>query len=393
MANTYPILTSNALSALLAAIKQDGVNISPQDSEAANVLGAVDRQTRWFMYSFLSQCFDDNGILKPGTVNGQGETFNQQISGSSSNAITGTNGGAIIQGTVSTPDIRSQAVGSAQIANGAVGPAQLQAGLLAGFVSLTLTNWITATMLTAQSVGTTAIVDAAITAQKIALGAISAAQVAAGSLTYDRLANALGSGYLLISGLTPFTFAAQPMTGDATIDNTGKLTITKTLTQPFVILEEQTAFGVNAGNSINTGTVTRGAVANGNGVWTTMSDINSLMVATPTNDGKIKVAAGTYLCEGRVPGYQCGIHKAFITSFTSLNVSVAALYGTGMISNSGADASVNASEFRNTLVIPSGGYFSITQYTQSAFTGGMGLAISLSGQAEIYSTLKLTKIA
>src|SRR5437016_5959479 len=90
---------------------------NPAGSEDANQLYLVDLQTRRFVYDFLISRFDSaaSDVLKAAAI--VDATVAGKIKGSTGNAGTQQ---AIVQGTVSTPDLRDAAVTSAKIAASAI---------------------------------------------------------------------------------------------------------------------------------------------------------------------------------------------------------------------------------------------------------------------------------
>src|SRR6266487_2281794 len=89
----------------------------PTGSEDANKINLVELQTRRFVYDFLITKFDSalSDVLKPGSL--ADTSLAGKVKGSTGNS--GTQQG-IVQGTVSTPDLRDSAVTAQKVAAGAI---------------------------------------------------------------------------------------------------------------------------------------------------------------------------------------------------------------------------------------------------------------------------------
>jgi hypothetical protein len=166
----------------------------PLDTEDSNVLGAVDRQTREFIYDFLSSVFDANGDLLATSIN-VATTLAGAVNGSTANTAGVQQ--QIVQGTVSTPDIRVAAITSALIAAGAVTTGCLADGSVttAKLAALAVTSaqianaTITEAQMAASSIGSAELINSCVTAIKIADGVVGTTQLAALSVTAAKIAN------------------------------------------------------------------------------------------------------------------------------------------------------------------------------------------------------------
>jgi hypothetical protein len=263
----------------------------------------------------------------------------------------------------------------------------LDAAALAGYVVVVPDGGVT----------TAKIVDANVTAAKLATGAVGATQLASNAVTTAKILDAnvtiaklepaLGAGYILVSGTTPFAFTAVPMSGAASISPTGVVSLA---TSGGVVLAEQATTGTKAGDSLATTKITRGASTNTNAVWVSLGDPQSLLAATPTTDGKIKLVAGTFLVEVSVPGQDVGLHRAFVEVYTSGGALQATLVGTSEQAG-GTSVYTTRSVVVGSVTVPTNGYLLITHYTTAIATGGLGTALNVSPFVENYSMLKITR--
>jgi len=89
----------------------------PPDNETADKTPAILRQLRAFLTTFLSVSHKDDGSLKDFGIS-DAQIGEGVIRGSDTNATSETN--EILHGTISTPDLRDEAVSAAKLATGAV---------------------------------------------------------------------------------------------------------------------------------------------------------------------------------------------------------------------------------------------------------------------------------
>ena len=89
----------------------------PPDNETADRTPAILRQLRAFLVTFLSVAHKDDGTLKDFGIS-DAQIGEGAIRGSDSNVTSDTN--EILHGSISTPDLRNEAVSSAKLAPGAV---------------------------------------------------------------------------------------------------------------------------------------------------------------------------------------------------------------------------------------------------------------------------------
>lgn len=387
---TYDPINPATLSNFLPVIND------PTDSEDANKLAKVDLQTRQFIYYFLSSRFDsaESDVLKADAV--VDATLASKVKGSTGNAGTER---AVVQGTISTPDLRDDAVTVDKLADNAVATdkivdanvttaklADAPNGVTTGKISdLAVTtgkladNAVTAAKLsssastdTSRAVSTDHIKDLAVTAAKIAVGAVGADALSPGSSAQILVAD--GSG----------KFQKVTLSGAATISNTGVLTLATT---GYASIRELAANTVSAGAASATTWNVRGVTT----VWT--KDWETLAMATLGAAGKIALVAGTYLIEVSCPAYKTDAHVCRINRFNSSDASVEIVYGTPEIA-----AAANSEQTRSIaygkMTFASGDYFKVEHYTTSAEVGdGLGKAAGVGSTNEVYAIVKIHRIA
>lgn len=361
----------------------------PADTESANKLAQVDLQTRRFVSDYLATKFDaTTEKLLPAAVDAA-TTLVGLVSGSTSNAGTQQQ---VVQGTVSTPDLRDsaistgkiadQAVTAAKIADGTVGTTELAA--LAVTAAKIANGTITSTQLAANAVVTASITDANVTTSKIAALAVTAAKIAANTITGGQLVAGAAEGDLLIAGVSPFNFAVKTMSGGATIDKNGVVTLTQ---QGTVEVEER---------ANSTGTVGGAASAaswndRGNTVgWVkTFDTLGSSFLTTPSTS-KLALVAGTYIIEASAPAYNVGIHRLRIGRYNSSNVNEEYVYGTSEVAPATIQSRAVA---RVKMTFAAGDYFKVEHYlTSNNSTSDMGTPSS-QGTYEIYARVSITRVS
>lgn len=382
----YPRVTPATLPNYSAVIND------PQDTELANKLAQVDLQTRRFVYDFLTTVFDNTSILLPAALGSA--TLAGLVLGSTSNS--GSQQG-IVQGTVSTPDLRDQAVATAKLADAAVTTAKIAAAAIVS--SLIANNAITSALIAAGAVGTTQLaaqsvdntilksdvtgVAGAVTTDHIRSLQVTAAKIAANVIGGGQLILGASAGQILVTGSTPFALALQTVTGDATLDGTGKITL---IANGVVEVEERTGLNVAGGGSSATTWNVRGTTIG----WVKTFDTLSSSFLT-ISGAQLGLAAGKYIIEVTVPGYTVGLHQVRIDRYNSSNVSQEIVYG----SSETAGASMQTrSGARGMMTFATGDYFQIEHYTTSAVaTNGLGIPVNATGGLyEIYARVKIQKI-
>lgn len=99
--------------------------------------------------------------------------------------------------------------------------------------------------------------------------------------------------------------------------------------------------------------------------------------------------AGEYIIEGSAPAYAAGLHKARIRNVTD---STTVLMGQSAYSTSTTPFSMTHSNVYGRFSISASKTFELQHYTNAALaTTGLGLAAS-TGESEVYSQLKITKV-
>src|SRR5216117_696014 len=152
---TYPRVTPANLTNYTPVVDD------PAAAEDSNKLYQVDLQTRRFVLDFLISKFDStlSDVLKPAAL--ADTSLAGKVKGSTGNA--GTQQG-IVQGTVSTPDLRDAAVTAQKLAAGAISTTGLSDGAVTTVNHADAPNGIT----------TSKINDAQITTAKLATDAVDA---------------------------------------------------------------------------------------------------------------------------------------------------------------------------------------------------------------------------
>lgn len=393
---SYDIVSPPTLENFLAAIMTGGAT-NPLDSESPNVLGAVDRQTRQFLYDYLNSIFTADGKVKAGSIDAS--TLLNSISGSLSNSPVDS-AMHIVQGTISTPDFRAGAVDTnalasfavtgAKIANGAVGTSQLA------------DNAVTAAKLADNAVDTAAVQDGAVTTAKIANNAIDYTKITVSGLIGDSIAlgsllpthlhqdSSLAAGRILCTDASGNWQAVQ-LQGDATIAFNGWISLT---TKGTLVLKETCANGVGAMDSTTfaglSTPIIRGKSGTGNPTWTVDVDPLSFLNATPSyTDGKIFLKTGIYFIQADVPAYGVGNHRAGLCQYSGTGTPYASpVWGINALAATG-HMSVSTVTFA--AAFSTGDYLQVLHLTQNAVTNGCGLACSF-GTTEVYSLVRITRI-
>ena len=378
--------------ATLANLYTAAINptLTPADSEDANVLGAVDRQTREFIYDFLSTIFTSNGILLNAAVDAA-TTLLGTVSGSTSNAGTQQQ---VVQGTISTPDIRAAAITSALIAASAVTSAAIAAGAVdtTQLADLSVTAakiasaTITETQLGALSVGTPELIALCVTTAKIALNAVGAAQLAANCVTGDQLVLGTAAGQLLVTGASPYTFAVQTPSGDVSVDANGKFTV---LVLGVAILQEQAALNAVGGAGSAGVWNARGSTVS----WTKVVDTSVTTFVSTLTSQKIGLSSGVYLVEATAPAYETAGHQVRINHYNSSNASLEVFYGTSETSPVAA-ALMTRSSVRCEVTITAGDYLVLEHYiTTHTGTSDLGAPVNATGGLyEEYAQVCIQKV-
>lgn len=302
----YPILapTLEALS---------GTASNPTDYENLSALAAVDRQTRRWLVDFLSTVVDStSGTFKPGAF-GEESIPVGSVRGTTDN-IAGEQR-EVLQGSISTPDLRDESVTAGKIATDAVTTAKIEDNAVteAKILDAAVTedkiaaNAVTGAKIPDGTIVTAKLDDLAVTAAKIADATITAAKLAANAVDGSNLPSGSAGQVLLHNGTK---YVSTTITGALSISSAGVATVSITGSAAWVRISEQVASGTNGGSSVATNWTQKRGVST---VWT----IDEQTVAGTVSlgaSGKINITAnGVYLVDVSVPGYSVGSHKAKVT--------------------------------------------------------------------------------
>jgi hypothetical protein len=367
----------------------------PKTSEDANKGWEVDLQSRRFVYDFLSEKFDQSAsdALKPAAISDV--SVAGKVKGSTSNS--GTQQG-IVQGTVSTPDLRDDAVNTNKILNNAITTAKigddqvttLKLNNLAVTTAKIQDAGVTTAKMAADSVDANVLKDdatgaaGAVTTDHIRSLAVTQAKIASAAVGPNQLFLGVAQGHLLVADPT-LKFQSVALSGAATINAAGVLTLTE---GGISVIEEKAANGVSGGGSTATTWNTRGVTV----PWVIKFQTVASMINLGLGTGKISfAAAGTYIVRARATGYKCGKNAIRINRFNSGNISQETF--NGIAQNSPAAATVSTSSFVEArIVIAAGDYLTIEHWTElTEAVDGFGLAVSSGSGDEIHASVEIQK--
>lgn len=220
---SYDLLPSSAkLSDFLVAI-EDGE--SPSDYELICNMAAVDRQTRYFLYTYLTTKFGNttNECLQASAVNA--DTLANKVYGSGtattpSIVAKSIANGDIKDGTITNDKIASKTITGASIADETILTQHLKdidPSCITSFPTSKITGVLPKTQV--------GVLDS----NNLGAGCVTADKVSDGVLPASKLACPSGEGYVLVSKQNNliYPFNAVQMSGDATIDGDGKVSIPK----------------------------------------------------------------------------------------------------------------------------------------------------------------------
>lgn len=271
-------------------------------------------------------------------------------------------------GSIIQAYLADAAVGTDQLADGAVTAAKLATGIVSGSI------------IADGAVGTTQIEDAAVTTAKIANLAIGTALIAGAAVTPAKMGGATANQILV--GQTGGAWNAVTLSGGATIDNTGVLTIVNPIAVDVAILQDIKADGTDGG------TFTSGALQT--------RDLNSLndpasFVALSGN--KFTIPVGKYIIWAEVPAYLVGDHQAVLYDETNAVIK----FSGSSSSNASTDLHTSRSVITGYLDLSSAGaptQFSIKhQCSTTEATDGFGKHSSFTVAQEVYTQVMLFKVA
>jgi hypothetical protein len=387
---TYTRITPALLASLASAVDD------PAAAEDANKLYQVDLQTRRFVYDFLSSRFDSaaSDVLKPGSV--ADTTLAGKVKGSTGNS--GTQQG-IVQGTVSTPDLRDAAVTAAKIAAGVISTTAIADGSITTVKHADSPNGITAAKINDGEISTAKLAndsvdatklkdsastdaDRAVTTDHIRDSAISTAKIAANAVTGAKLLAGTSGQILVANGSGVFT--AVSMSGDAVISNTGVVTVG---TLGFAKVIERAGNTVVGGGNLAVTWNPRGVFVAWTKDWETVASMVTIGAS-----GKISLAAGTYIIEAFSPAFKVDEHILRLNRYNVSNVSQEVSYGTSEDCPAAAVVQTSSHVLAKMVFVASD-YFLLEHWTKTAnATDGMGRPSSSGGTYEIYATIKIQKI-
>src|SRR6266487_2112659 len=319
----------------------------PTGAEDANKVNEVDLQTRRFIYDFLTARFDSSAsdVLKPASV--ADTTLAGKVKGSTSNAGTQQ---AIVQGTVSTPDLRDSAVSTAKIAPGAVTTGELATGAVTTVKIADAPNGVGAGKVNDAAIGTAQLINDAVDATKLKDSA---------SVDSDR---AVTSDHIRDSSVTSAKIAANAVTGAKLV----------------------------AGSSGQILVASSGGVVTV--AWVKEYETVTSLVTIGAS-GKISLAAGTYIIEVTVPGYKVDEHIARLARYNSSDVLQETAYGTSEMSTAAAVVQTSSSILAK-MAFAASDYFKVEHWTKTAnATDGMGHPSSSGGTYEVYTQIRIQRIA
>jgi len=386
---TYPRLNPATLANLLPVIDD------PADTEDSNKLAQVDLQTRRFVYDYLFLKFDSSTEkLKPGVVDDT--TLAGKVKGSTGNA--GTQQG-IVQGTISTPDLRDDAVTGTKIADGTIGTDHIADDAINGAkiaddavtADHIANNCITADQLAANCVTAAALKtgasDGAVTTSHIRDDAVTADKLAANSVTGDALPTCT-SGQLLVGG-SDNKFAVKTLSGDATLDNTGRITL---VSKNECELVERANNATSGGGASSTTWHVRGNTPAP--AWIEAWRVPTGAFATIGASGKVSLPAGTYVVEATAPAYKVGKHICRLVRYNVSDVVQETFYGTSEVSAAADGVQTRTRVCAKITVGASTDYLKLEHYCEAAeASDGLGLASSSGGTYEVYATMHIRQVA
>lgn len=363
----------------------------PANQEAANKLAAAIRQTRDFLKSYLAKSHNDDGTLKDGAVSGASTLASQSVPGTTANS--GGTAGKIQQGTVSTPDLRDEAVGTNKLAALAVTTAKLADDSVTA--AKIATDAVTATEIAVNAVTTTKIVDAAVTANKLAAEAVetakikdiavTGAKIAGTTITEDKMASATaakvlsgtgtGAKFMAVGGVLTASVVADVLTFAYAVAGTGGSS-----SIGYVVVREKRAKNSNAGGSTAATYVAR------------TNFETPAAIVTITGGSKIKFdKKGTYVIRASAPAYGVGLHKVKVVLKGTPDTNL--LFGNVMSAPAGVQ---NVSSVAGLLQIANDGdEIEIKHWCENTVAGnGLGQAANISDggdEEEVYTVVEILR--
>jgi hypothetical protein len=389
----YPILSPT-----LTALNDTKENPTP--NEAANKLSHAMVQTRVWLYDFLSTLIDNAGKIKP-TALASGSVPFGLVRGSDENA--GGQQREILQGTISTPDFRDDAVTSPKIADGGVetdniaDDAITSAKILDAAVRGSTENDGEQREIEVGTVSTPDLRDLAVSTAKLAAGAVTTAKIGDSQITTAKIANNAVDGSKLPAGTggqlllhNGTTWVPTTITGGLALSSAGVASVSiSSSSVGFVRISERQSAGSHAGaSSAASWTQLRGVTT----AWTIDEQTVSGTVAVGSA-GQMNIQRnGTYLLSVSVPGYSVGLHKMRLHIKTTPAGSFVDYYG----SCESAPAGVSSRSVLTVVVTVTGAssgspaVFEIQHFTEVAkATNGLGIAVGASAGEERYTIIEM----
>lgn len=277
-------------------------------------------------------------------------------------------------GAIVTASLADNAVETAKIKDGAVTAAKLASGVLSG-ANLTA-GTVDTTQLKDSGVTTAKIADANVTNTKLATDAVETAKIKAANVTAAKLGGATADGQIFV-GKVDGTFALVSMSGGATMDATGKVTLGGFAVTMF---SEQQVSGTDGG------TFTSGA-------WRTRTlntkDIDSASQGNVVAN-QITMNAGTYYVLARAPGYKVDQHRLRLQN---VDDAVTILLGPATMAPAAASLQSDAT-LMGVFTIAASKKLELQHYsTATEATDGLGKAFSLAATNEIYAQITFIRVA
>ena len=384
----YPILAPT-----LAALS--GTATNPTDEEDLSKLAAVDRQTRRWLVDFLTTVIDPNlGTLKPSAV-GEETIPVGGVRGTTDN--TGGEQREVLQGSISTPDLRDGAVTTPKIADSAVTSDKIEDGAVttdeladSGVTTAKIADdAVTSAKIPTGAVTTSKIADKGVTAAKIADATITATQLAANAVAGENLPTGSAGQILLHNGTK---YVSTTLTGALSVTGAGVTSVSITGSAAWVRISERVASGTHGGASSAASWTQKRGVAT---AWT----IDEQTVAGTVSlgaSGKINITAnGNFLVDISAPGYSVGSHKVKAT-YTPVSGPAVDYISSAECAGPGTQTSCRL-RFLLTVTGASAGTpatLDIFHWTELAKgTNGLGLATGAPTEVERYAMIELLRVS
>lgn len=385
----YPILAAS-----LGAL--NGTKTDPSDVEDASKLAAVDRQTRTWIYDFLATFIDEGtGKLKSEAL-GSSSLPQGQVRGSESNDLASA-GREILQGTISSPDLRDGAVIETKLGDNTVSTAKLQDSSVTGDKIADAT--ITEVEIAEGAVTSGKILDGAIvssklnsesvTSDKLGTGAVTVTKIADHAVTGDKLPIGTLGQILLHNGTT---FVPTSLSGALSIDGTGVVVVSLTASSvSFARIAERVASGTAAGASAAASWTQKRGVST---AWVIEEQTGTAAVSLGSAGLINLISNGTFLAFIRVPAYSTGAHKARVT-FTPVTGPAVDYNGSSSCASPGT-CTDSVLIFVFTVSGATAGTpatLSVLHWTELAqLVNGLGLPVG-SGDVERYASIELLRLS